>query len=218
MGILDLLSTLLRRKKERQRASLEEFEAPEAPQYESKRIEETLQINKEALQLGVAAGYTGRALRHIEESLLRIESLMVTKDWFKTEFQDITPQLMQTLQLFRHLIEEHEKNEQTRFEYLQETLKRLEIIAPKAPEPIKKEIEKAVEEIKVGTKLSYQMEKIMKILEERKEISYEELAALLNYKYVSTVRGLISSMKKRTDKIVTFIKNKKGWIRFRALQ
>jgi GTP cyclohydrolase II len=205
------------------------FKKKEALQLESERVEsfgetrlsaltpeeKMLQLDKEALQLGVAAGYTGRSLKNIEDSLLRIESLMVTKDWFKTEFQDIGPQIMQTLQFIKQLIEDHEIKEQSRFEKIVEALNKLESTAYKAPEPIKKEILTQVEKIKVELPLTERMEKILNILKERKEISFQELAQILGYKHVSTVRGLVSLMKRRIDQIETFRVNREGWVRLK---
>jgi len=59
------------------------FEALTSANYrlEEPKTEEKLEISKPSLELGVAAGYVGRAIKDIELSLQRIESQMATKDW-----------------------------------------------------------------------------------------------------------------------------------------
>jgi hypothetical protein len=210
------------------------FRRKEALQLESERIEsldkalssiptsdeKVLQIDKEALQLGVAAGYASRSLKNIEDSLFRIESLIVTKELFKTELKEINSQIIQTLQALqsiKQLMEEHEAKEQSRFEKIIEALTKLESAAYKAPEPIRKEILTQIEKIEAELPLTERMSKILSILKERKEISFRELAQLLGYKHVSTVRGLISLMKRRMNQIETFRMNREGWVRLREI-
>ena len=62
---------------------------------------EYIRIQKDALELGLAAGYAGRSLHNIESTLERMESLMVTKDWMTGKLDEIT--------------NSHESNEQKRF-------------------------------------------------------------------------------------------------------
>ena len=47
------------------------------------------EIQKDSYELGLAAGYTGRSIKEIEASLGRIESQMVTKDWFTVHLQQL---------------------------------------------------------------------------------------------------------------------------------
>jgi hypothetical protein len=48
-----------------------------------------LTLERDSVQLGLAAGYTGRSIRDIESSLSRIESQMVTKDWIMLKLSDM---------------------------------------------------------------------------------------------------------------------------------
>jgi hypothetical protein len=218
MGLLQSILKLFKRKEALQ-LEPERVESFDKAHLSAPTLDEkVLQIDKEALQLGVAAGYTSRSLKNIEDSLFRIESLMVTKDLFKTEFQEINSQMIQTLQALQTIkqsIEEHEAKEQSRFEKIVGALNQLESTAYKAPEPIRKEILTQIEKIGAELPLTERMNKILDILKERREISFRELAQLLGYKHVSTVRGLISLMKRRMNQIETFRVNREGWVRLR---
>lgn len=172
----------------------------------------------ESLQLGIAAGYTGRSLREIESSLHRIESLMVTKDWFKSEFQDISPQLLENLKIIKQLIEQHETNQQKRFEFIRESLERLEETARKAPEPIRKEILTETEKIRIhlpGKTITPRMQEVINIIREAGEITYEEVANKLD-KSPHYIRGLVSDINKIKPCIETFQKpgERKKWLRY----
>jgi hypothetical protein len=169
----------------------------------------------ESLQLGIAAGYTGRSLKEIESTLNRIESLMVTKDWFKTEFQDNTPQIMETLQFIRQLLEEHEANEQRRFDYIQEALQNLSETAKIAPEPIKTELLTQIQAIESKLPLTPRMRELITIVKQYGEISYTDLSNLLNITE-DRLRGLLSTTVRRTDQIERFEKQGRGWVRFKA--
>lgn len=46
-------------------------------------------VQKDSYELGLAAGYTGRSIKEIEASLTRIETQMVTKDWFMVHLQQL---------------------------------------------------------------------------------------------------------------------------------
>ncbi len=46
-------------------------------------------VEKNSYELGLAAGYTGHSIKQIENSLNRIESQMVTKDWFLIQFNQL---------------------------------------------------------------------------------------------------------------------------------
>jgi uncharacterized phage infection (PIP) family protein YhgE len=220
MGLLQSIFKLFRRKEALQLESERVESLDKARSSIPTSDEKVLQIDKEALQLGVAAGYASRSLKNIEDSLFRIESLIVTKELFKTELQEINSQMIQTLQALqsiKQLMEEHEAKEQSRFEKIIEALTKLESAAYKTPEPIRKEILTQIEKIEAELPLTERMSKILSILKERKEISFRELAQLLGYKHVSTVRGLISLMKRRMNQIETFRMNREGWVRLREI-
>jgi len=172
-------------------------------------------LHKDSYQLGLAAGYTGRSIKNIEESLNRIESGMVSKDWFKTEFEDATPQLIQGIQSIRFLIQEHESNDQKRFEAIQESLNRMSNLARTAPEPIKEELFREIQAIESQIPLSPKMQQLISVVKEQKEISYDDLGVRLTIT-VSALRGLLSNLMKRTNEIERFAKDGKGWVRYKG--
>ena len=66
--------------------------------------EPSTELHKESIQLGLAAGYTGRSIHDINSSLNRIESILPSKEWL-------------LLQLGEHF-DKHEQKEQKRTELL----------------------------------------------------------------------------------------------------
>ncbi|MEM5794416.1 MAG: hypothetical protein QXS48_00745 [Candidatus Aenigmatarchaeota archaeon] len=183
---------------------------PETPQ------SETLELEKESLQLGIAAGYTGRALKEIEASLNRIETQMVSKDWFLSKFE--IP--LMTVNEIKEILKQHDENMSKRFEIIQNSIESLKKTAEISPEPIKTEIMTQIEKIESQLPLTPKMEEVLAIIKECKEISYKDLAQKLGWKDTSGLRGLLSNMAKRTDKIERFEKDGQGWVRYRfeALQ
>lgn len=174
----------------------------------TKHEPEKIELEKNSLQLGVAAGYTGRALKEIEASLSRIESQMITKDWFNLQFKEYLPEILT-------LLRQHEENQQKRFEALQDSLESLRRISEAVPEPIKKRIQKEIEIIESHIPLTPKMEETLQIIKQHGEISYEDLAIKLGIS-VSSLRGLLSTMLKRTDQIERFQRFNKGWVRYKA--
>lgn len=177
------------------------------PSYEIQQLSRPVELQKDSLQLGIAAGYTGRSLRDIESSLSRIETNIVTKDWFSSQFEDRTPELIA-------LLNEHDQNEQKRFEALQSALDSLRGIAEKAPEPIKTDLFREITTIEAHLPLTPKMNELFEILKQAKEMSYDELAKRLNLKEISGLRGLLANMTKRTNEIERFEKESKGWVRY----
>jgi len=166
----------------------------------------TPQIHQESLQLGLAAGYTGRFIKSIEQALSRIEYQMVTKDWFKNEFEDTTPELI-------NLIKQHDKNVQQRFDSIQQTIDRMYQATGKAPEPLRSELIQEIRSIEKQIPLSPKMRELMNIVKEAGEISYADIASRLEIS-ISGLRGLLSNTLKRTNKLKRFDRNGKGWIKY----
>lgn len=166
----------------------------------------SIELQKDSLQLGLAAGYTGRTIREIESSLTRIESQVVTKDWFLSRFEDHAPELID-------LFKTHEENEQKRFEAVQNILISLQQTAEKTPEPIKTELFQQINAIEHYLPLTPKMNELLQIVKESGEISYDDLHNKLGIT-VSALRGLLANMMKRTDQIERFEKNNKGWVRY----
>jgi DNA-binding transcriptional ArsR family regulator len=138
---------------------------------------------------------------------------MVTKDWFKTEFEDKTPQLLEILKVVRQALEKHEAAMQKRFESIQSALEKLTGVAKRAPKPIRREILKEVQAIKRQVPLSQKMQRLLAIVKESGEISYDELGAKLGIT-TSALRGLLSNTLKRTNKLKRYTRERKGWVKY----
>jgi len=173
---------------------------------EVSRPSQAIEIEKDSLQLGVAAGYAGRALKEIESSLNRIESNVITKDWFTLQFKDRTPELIE-------LIRNHDENTSKKFESIAVLLESLKKTVEKAPEPIRTEILAQVKTMEAQLPATKKMQKLISIVQEKGEINYTDLAFGLDISE-SALRGLLSNTMKRTDKIERFTKAGKGWVRF----
>lgn len=155
----------------------------------------TIELQKESLQLGVAAGYTGRAIREIEASLARIESQMVTKDWFIIQFKE---------------------NIEKRLETIQNSLDTLLSLVQKVPEPIKTELTTRIQTLQKELTLTPKMQELVQAVKDKREISYTDLAQLLNITE-DALRGLLSITVKRASQlgiiIERFERNGRGWVR-----
>lgn len=155
---------------------------------------------KDTFQLGLVAGYTGRSIKSIESSLNRIENQMPTKDWFSSQFEDKTPELIETLK-------KHEENEQRRFELLKTLLP-----SHKPPEGTIELFQPS--SLPIGELiLTNKMQILVSIVRGNKEISYKDLANRLGIT-VSALRGLLSNTLIRTNMIERFRKDGKGWVRY----
>ena len=162
---------------------------------------------KESFQLGLAAGYTGRAIKEIESSLHRIESQIVTKDWFISTFEDKTPELIS-------LLRSHEEEEKKRFEILNNLLVSfLQKTCEKPPQPTTESFSQVTVDEQLP--LTPKMEKLVLVVKECGEISYKDLACRLGIS-ISGLRGLLTHTLRRTNKLERIIKNGKGWVRYKG--
>jgi type I site-specific restriction endonuclease len=168
--------------------------------------EKPIELQKDSLQLGIAAGYTGKFIKEVESSLSRIESHMVTKDWFTSQFEDNTPELVE-------LLKEHDEKQEKRFETIQSLIQSLQKTAEKVPEPIKTELFGQLKAVEAELPLTQKMRDVLKAVKEAGEINYTDLAAKLNITE-DALRGLLSNTMRRTDKIQRFRRNGKGWVHF----
>jgi len=167
---------------------------------------EKVEIQKDSLQLGIAAGYTGRSLREIESSLHRIEAQMTTKDWFMVNFEDKTPQLIE-------LLKKHDENEEQRFEVMQKTLLSLRGIAMETPEPHRTEILTRIQTLEGQLHLRPKMQRLIESVKEAKEISYADLAQKLNISQ-DGLRGLVSETLNKTNKLEKLKKERKVFLHY----
>ncbi len=186
--------------------ALESAQSPEKSFVEAEK--DTIELQRESLQLGVAAGYVGRSLREIENSLIRIESQMITKDWFNIEVKEKINKLLEMAQ-------KHDEDEEERFKALQSALNQLRSLAGLAPEPLKSEMFKQIETIESKLPLTSRMMEILEILKETKEISYKDLSQRLGIS-VSSLRGLLTNMARRSSEIERIVKDGQGWVRLKS--
>lgn len=167
-----------------------------------------IELQKDSLQLGVAAGYTGRALKEIESSLNRIESGMVSRDWFISQFEDRTPELIE-------IMKKHDENISKRFESIEKLLGSLRETAKKAPEPLKTEIFEQIKAVEYEIPLSPKMEQLISIVEEVGDVDYDDLCAKLDIQR-SSLRGLLTKTLKRTSKIERYKVGNESWVRLKT--
>jgi len=210
MGFFDLLRRVFGQKAQSEalqsasEAMQERFEALETPEIHEET--QPIELQKDSLQLGIAAGYTGKSLRSIENSMVRIETQMPTKDWFELKFGESIKELA-------NIFRQHEEKEQLRFEALQSTLESMKAIARTAPQPIRSKLFKDIRAAESQLPLSPRMKEVLRVVKESGEISYEDIAKRLNLG-ISGMRGMLSNMGKRTNDIERFEKDGKGWLRY----
>lgn len=203
MGLRDALIRFLHREKQgdkRFEAMQSDVKALQIDNFPSDTYQltqpATIGLQKDSLELGVAAGYTGRTLRDIDSSLNRIELQMATKDWVSAQFQG-------TLSLLVDM----QKISQNNIENIRKTLENIENIL------------KNIKNHQIGQKseekneLTAKMREVLIILKEVKEISYEDLARRLNVS-ISSLRGLLSIVARRTEGIKRFERDNKGWVSY----
>ena len=170
-----------------------------------------LDLQKESVQLGLAAGYTGRALRDIERSLVRIESSMPSRDWFTIEFGD-QKKVVELLESIRNILKIHDDLTMKHFEMLENTIYALQGIAQKAPEPVKTEILKEIRSIEANLPPTPKMQQLITTVKQAGEINYTNLANALGITE-SALRGLLTLTIRRTSAVQRFEKDGKGWVK-----
>jgi len=175
-----------------------------------------LTIEKESLQLGVAAGYISRSLLDIEDSLKRIEMLMTTRDWISLNLMPKIEQMNSTINQLKEIISKHETNEEKRFQIILEAIHALKSIEPSLPAEAKVPVLSTIESLKKAA-LTPKMEQIIQIVKETGEISYTELSQKLQIS-VDSLRGILSKMSKITDEIERFEREGKGWVRYKSIR
>lgn len=157
---------------------------------------ESLSIEPDSLELGVAAGYTSHFIKEIESSLGRIENQMPTKDWFSVKLDESVVK---------------------RLDLMQSSLNELLHQAQEIPEPHRTVLTTQIQKIQAQIPLSSKMSELLTTVKTMKTVSYEDLSQRLGVK-VSALRGLLSDTLKRTDLIERFRKNNKGWVRYKAAE
>lgn len=173
---------------------------------DTQKPSQSIELQKDSLHLGLAAGYTGRALKEIESALMRIESSMVTRDWFSNQFEDQTPEIIEA-------IKKHDENMQKQFEEIEKTIGLMYKTAEKTPEPLKTELFEQIKAVESRLPLTPKMRQLVTIVKEIGEISYSELSKRLSITE-DALRGLLSTTMGRTDSIIRFKKGGRGWVKY----
>ncbi len=176
--------------------------------------EEGMTLEKQSLQLGLAAGYTGRSIHDIMRTLERIETLMITKDWMTAN--DKSPQIIQLLGIIKSIIDSHDRKTDIIFEKIQPSLDRAFLLSEQLPEPIKTQIKTEIKAIESHLPVRGKMLEALNIIKELGEISYKDLTVRLGYKDVSSVRSLLTRLRDRTNEIESFDKPDGRWARYIA--
>jgi len=190
------------------------LEISQPPLDQEQKLSEPIELQKESLQLGVAAGYTGRYIKEIEASLNRIETQMVSKDWFSSKFGDQSTKTLETLKDIKNVLERHDSSALKRFEAIENALIRMNSVAKDVPEPIKQKLINEIESIKSNLPLTHKMSRLVEVVKESGKISYDELASRLGISR-SALRGLLSNTMKRTNEIERYSVDNKGWVRYK---
>lgn len=162
--------------------------------------EDSIELEKESLHLGLAAGYTGRSIHDINSSLSRIENLMPSKDWL-------------VIQLDEHF-RNHESNEQRRFEAVVNALNSMHSISLEAPEPIKTQLLDKITDAETSLGLSNRMKELVQLVRHYGEVNYFELAQKMDLTE-SGLRSLLAMTIRRTSEIEKFDKDNRKWLRYK---
>jgi hypothetical protein len=160
----------------------------------------SIELNKESVQLGLAAGFTGRSIHDIDASLNRIETLMASKDWM-------------TVQLDEHF-RQHESNEQQRLETILNALNSLHSISLEAPEPVKTKLLDRITVAETHLGLSNRMKELIQIVKYYGEVNYFDLAHKMNITE-SGLRSLLTMTLRRTNEIEKFERDNRKWLRYK---
>ena len=166
------------------------------------------ELQKDSFQLGLAAGYTGKSIRSIEDSLSRIELGMVTKDWFNVNYEDNSPKIIEKL-------DKIDENTMKMAENIEKIIKSMEMTIFRAPEPLKAELYEQIQAIQSHLPPTRKQQILISVVKEVKEISYTDLAVKLNITE-DGLRGLLSTTIRKANVLERFERNGKGWVRYKA--
>ena len=169
-----------------------------------------IRLQKDSLELGLAAGYAGHSLKFLETAMERLESSVITKQWAEVY---LLP-----------LLKSIDSNEQRRFETLLSVLNYLKGTSFKAPKNIQLALQKPIQEIEKeiseSPKLTPQTKKLFSVLEEVGEISYTDLYKRMGMESEDGLRGFLSVVDQKTGMIERFEKegSRKKWVRLKKAQ
>jgi hypothetical protein len=167
----------------------------------------TIELQKDSLELGMAAGYAGRSLKEIESSMNRIESMMASKEWFSSQFG---PQLRAIYDSIRI----HDENAAKKLEIVQKMIENLRISAENVPEPLKTSLMQQIDAVEAELPLSPKMQKLVNVVEQSGKLSYDDLCAKLGVQR-SSLRGLLANTMKRTSMIERYVEDGQHMVRIK---
>ncbi|MCD6482982.1 MAG: hypothetical protein J7K83_01795 [Candidatus Aenigmarchaeota archaeon] len=165
---------------------------------------------KEEFKVGVATGYFLRSLKEIENILNRMEATQVTKDWFLANFEDKTPELMNTLRETNEKLEESFKRLEENVKRIESMLERLQALTS-ASSNARGDYER-LQALTSSEEFTEKEAKALEIIMERGEIGYEDLAKELEVS-LSYTRALLSKIARNRPDIVRFKREGKGWVK-----
>ncbi len=204
MWVNDLFGKIFRKKRlidDLNQSIINQSITTEPETVQSTALEKPIQLEKESLQLGIAAGYTGRAIHDIMRTLERIELNLPSKDWFSVRLEE--------------LLKQHDENEEKRFENLQNLINSLLKTAETVPGPARIELVSKIKAIKDALERP-RIQELINIIKETQEISYVDLSAKMEITQ-DAIRGMVSIIANKMPEIERFEKEKKGWVRFKPL-
>ncbi|MEM2742303.1 MAG: hypothetical protein QXS37_02945 [Candidatus Aenigmatarchaeota archaeon] len=212
MGILDRILGLFKKKIPIQAIKSESLNQSITQSINQSEEISSIKLEKEALQLGLAAGYTGRSIKEIESALVRIESQMASKEWFIANFGD-PKRILEILESIRDIVKSHDELTMKHFEVIENSLLSLQGIARKAPEPIRTQMLTQINLIESQLPPTPRMRQVEEIVKEVGEMSYTDLANRLGITE-SALRGFLTHCIRRGIRIQRIEKNGKGWVKF----
>jgi hypothetical protein len=171
-----------------------------ARDYDSIPDTSSIELEKDSLQLGLAAGYTGKSIHDINSSLTRIETLMPSKDWM-------------TIQLSEHF-RNHEENEQRRLEVMLKALNSIHSISLEASEPVKTRLLDKINETESHLGLSNRMKELIQLVKYYGEVNYFDISQKMNLTE-SGFRSLLTMTLRRTNELEKFEKDNRKWLRYK---
>ncbi len=159
------------------------------------------ELEKDSLQLGFAAGYTGRSIHDINSTLGRIETMMPSKDWLVIELEKQSNQL--------------EEGAQRRFQATIEALNSLRSLSGQAPEPLKTQLLDKIDVIESRYAPSDRMKELIQLVKLKGEASFKDLAKMMDLTD-SGFRSMVMLTLPRTNEIEKFDKGtKEKWLRYK---
>lgn len=158
-------------------------------------------LEKESLQLGFAAGYTGRSIHDINAALNRIEAILPNKDWLLIQFEE--------------LLRRQEESEQKRLEIILEALNSLRSLSAQAPEPLKGRLLDKISLVESKFEPSRRMKELIQLVKLTGQASFKDLAEKMNLSG-SGLRSLVMMTLPRTNELEKFTVGKERWLRYKS--